>query len=271
MKAYLDTTIVTDLLLKTQAVRAKASAEVERYSESLLPDYAIKEFRYGPLQHFIWFHNKLAAHRSLEAAYKSLHALSRTPQRNKISTALEALQSAHSTVASATPMALAEKYGALSMDEVQAEELRINLKVIIYRAWRSRNSLASKNVDRLECFIQGDIEEKRGQLDIRANKCSGIDMCSVQKRMVAKLEDVETLRNAVLACPPKPENERRAKALKEISRKPKNPITEKHCRALGDAVFAFCAPSDAVILTSNIIDHEPLAKSLGKVARQYLG
>jgi hypothetical protein len=38
------------------------------------------------------------------------------------------------------------------------------------------------------------------------------------------------------------------------------------CRSLGDAVFAFLAPADSVILTTNVKDHQPLAEALGKSA-----
>jgi hypothetical protein len=41
----------------------------------------------------------------------------------------------------------------------------------------------------------------------------------------------------------------------------------KDCRRLGDAFFALYAPPDAVILTTNIKDHAPLAEALGKQAR----
>ncbi len=42
------------------------------------------------------------------------------------------------------------------------------------------------------------------------------------------------------------------------------PGDEKTCRSLGDAIFAFFAPADAAILTTNERDHRPLAAALGK-------
>jgi hypothetical protein len=44
------------------------------------------------------------------------------------------------------------------------------------------------------------------------------------------------------------------------------PLDNSKCRSLGDAVFAFLAPVDSVILTTNIKDHRPLAQALGKSA-----
>jgi hypothetical protein len=41
----------------------------------------------------------------------------------------------------------------------------------------------------------------------------------------------------------------------------------KDCRKLGDAFFALCAPQDAVILTTNLKDHAPLANAMGKGAK----
>ena len=65
-----------------------------------------------------------------------------------------------------------------------------------------------------------------------------------------------------------PEHKRRSKALREIARKPKLGVTEEQCRALGDAVFAFFAPADSVILTTNLRDLQPLAEAVGKTAER---
>jgi hypothetical protein len=43
-------------------------------------------------------------------------------------------------------------------------------------------------------------------------------------------------------------------------------MLRKDCQALGDAYFAFFAPDDADILTTNLKDHCPLAESIGKTA-----
>lgn len=213
-------------------------------------------------------HNKLAAHRSVAGALESLHALSRTPQRNKYATALEALTGASSTISSVTTRALSEKYGDHSVDEALADEVRLSLKTIIYQAWRSKGTIATKIVDHLACFEQGSPKEVRGQIELKSTKCNHEIMCSVQQMIAANLNNAKKLRDAVVSSKDKPENQRRAKALKEIMRKPKSPINDHLCRSLGDAVFAFCAPEDAIILTTNITDHAVLAESLGKIAQQ---
>jgi len=67
------------------------------------------------------------------------------------------------------------------------------------------------------------------------------------------------------ALPVKPENSRRIKILKEFLKKKGHFVLEdKDCRGLGDVIFAIFCPNDAVVLTTNIVDHEPLAKVLGK-------
>jgi hypothetical protein len=64
----------------------------------------------------------------------------------------------------------------------------------------------------------------------------------------------------------KPENQKMHQALRHILRTPKRAFSDNQCRNLGDAVFAIMAPDDAVILTTNIKDHAPLASALGKTA-----
>jgi hypothetical protein len=64
------------------------------------------------------------------------------------------------------------------------------------------------------------------------------------------------------------EDKNRRKALKHLINTPKIPLDREQCRWLGDAVFAFFCPQDAEILTTNIRDHRPLAKAIGKRAVQ---
>ena len=78
----------------------------------------------------------------------------------------------------------------------------------------------------------------------------------------AKNTDLIKLREAVLKQPSKAENTHRARALKELIRN--RPLTDSLCRWLGDAVFVFFAPTDSVVLTTNVKDHQPLAQALGK-------
>jgi hypothetical protein len=61
----------------------------------------------------------------------------------------------------------------------------------------------------------------------------------------------------------KPETTKRRQALKQLARLPKRRLSEKDCRNLGDAVFAFQCPKDATILTTNLSDHRVLATAVG--------
>src|SRR5271169_2051212 len=97
-KAFVETTVLTDALLKSGVPSRTAKRAIARFETSLLPLYAIKEFKAGPLRAFVWVHNKLVAGRSFSATLDVLQRLSRTPQRYLTSTAIEALRvSAYST------------------------------------------------------------------------------------------------------------------------------------------------------------------------------
>jgi hypothetical protein len=63
-KAYVETTVLADALLKPGARASAAKATIGRFSESLLPVYSIKEFKAGPLHHYVWFHGKLVQTKS---------------------------------------------------------------------------------------------------------------------------------------------------------------------------------------------------------------
>src|SRR5690606_432649 len=107
--AFVDTTVLTDALLKTGGVANAARESLKRFERTELPVYAIKEFKAGPLKNFVWMHNKLVETRSFSGALKKLHAMSRTPRRYTTSTAIEALQEASELVLANSDGQLASK------------------------------------------------------------------------------------------------------------------------------------------------------------------
>jgi len=63
--------------------------------------------------------------------------------------------------------------------------------------------------------------------------------------------------------PRKKETGRRKEALDYLHRTPRRALSENHCKALGDAVFVLQCPQDAILLTTNLQDHGPLADAIG--------
>ena len=74
------------------------------------------------------------------------------------------------------------------------------------------------------------------------------------------------LRDAIPDSSSRLEDRNRRSVLSQLIRQPQKHITEEECRWLGDAIFAFFCPRAAVILTTNMRDHVPLAEAIGKRA-----
>ena len=259
-RAYLDTTILADALLKRGASRDNALTALKRYESIEFPVYAIKEFKAGALYGWVWLHNKLADTRSRAktlAAIRSVMAY----RRNLPATALEALSDL-GLQEKTTFRALQRQYGAdADPDVAEADRLRSAARVRIFLAWRNRRSLGSAVVP-LSCYSEKEPrEEANGLLTCSPMGC-GASECAMAPALKASAADLEALRDAVLKQPKKSENDRRSHALKELIRD--RPFTDSLCQALGDAVFVFFAPRESVILTSNVRDHQPLAEALGK-------
>lgn len=266
-KAYVDTTILTNVLLKSGVKHDTCVAALGRYETTEMPVYAIKEFSAGPLSYWIWCHNKLVTSRSLPDTMAAINVLFATPGRNRPATALEALGEAARHVTSGTRFGdLVDKYGAAAEEAVVlADRHRYWMRMKVERAWRRRRSVVSSVVHALACFDENaPTIDRSGLLGPRSWKCRPVLECSLAPALRADVTALGRLRNAILAEPTKPENERRLKVLKNIIRTPKRLVDEGACRRLGDAVFAFFAPADSVILTTNERDHRPLAAALGK-------
>lgn len=260
-KAFLDTTILADVLLKTGPRKAKALAALRRYDSAEAPVYAIKEFKAGALYSWVWLHNKLKSTGSFAQTLAAIQAVM-AHKKNLPATAMEALAQL-ARQHNSTFGALAQKYGKnADEDAVAADRYRFEARRRIATAWRKRRSLATMVVP-LSCYTEQEpYEGPDGLLACNPTGCDGAEECCMAPILRAKNEHLVALRNVVLKQEAKPENSRRSHALKELIKKRR--LTDQMCRSLGDVIFAFFAPGDSVILTTNDRDHRPLAEALGK-------
>ena len=176
-KAFLDTTILTDTLLKPGGASEAARRALNRFQSTQLPVYAIKEFKGGPLRNFVWMHNRLAQG-PLEDALAALQSLSRTPQRYMTATAIEALRAAVRSEDGATLAALERGYGPrANVNEVVRDRWRLAIKVAVFRAWGRRRSVASETVQPLECYKEIAPFESRGVIQMGPTRCTPLREC----------------------------------------------------------------------------------------------
>lgn len=263
-KAIVDTTILTDVLLNSGEARQYANNALNQYQQTLLPVYAIKEFKSGPLKNFVWMHNKLALLDSYEKALEALQRMSRTPKRYTTSTAIQALKEAAGSISKVTLGNLKNKYGeSATYDRVQCDEIRLQIKTAIVKAWKKRRKVTTDIICPLTCYKETAPFENRGLIELGVNECENSNKCTMATLLRTKPDDLRLMRDAI-ADSDKPENRQRAKILRQLYRTPNVPIGNKDCKKLGDAIFVFLAPEDTVILTTNITDHIPLAKAVGK-------
>jgi hypothetical protein len=265
-KAYVETTVLTDALLKPGARADAAKSAIHRYQESLLPVYSIKEFKAGPLRHYVWFHGKLVTTKSWEQTLTQLRKTAMSPFRARwVSTAVEALEAAAHKNRAVTLEQLVGKYGALAKeDAVLCDRYRLSLRLIIMKAWRKRRELTTAVIDELSCYSEGDIIEERGLIELGETACQPKDECHLAAKLKGNPQILKIMKAAVDAQPSKNENVKRSQVLRDLVRLPNQKLTPQQCRHLGDAVFAFFCPADATILTTNLTDLRPLAEALGK-------
>lgn len=265
-KAFLDTTVLVDSTLKDAKKRRNTTQALARFERRLMPVYAIKEFKAGPLSYFAWFHNKLASSKTFAEAIAALQALSRTPQRYRTATALEALQGAAADFRGLTTPTLQARYGATAtLDSMLLDLVRTNVQHVIYSAWKKRRRIASEVVAEMPCYTELGPSMRRGLIELKPTDCDKAVACSLAGRIKADPALLQKLHDVAKAgAASKRENAKRAAVLKNLVRKPREPLPHQGCRALGDAVFVILAPPDSVIVTTNLTDYEPLAYAAEK-------
>ena len=270
-KAFVETTVLTDFLLKGKSDRGILAARaLATFDETLLPVYSIKEFQFGPLKNFTWFHNKLAATQSFARSLQALQGMSMTPRRYLVSTALEALQGAASAFsANQNLSSLVQKYGAKAkLDSILCDSFQTSLKANIIRAWRKRRLVTTSIVQPLPCFTETEPKEVSGQLVLPAQQCAPEQECCLAANLRSRSGELQELRKTIQGQDQKAENVKRGQVLRSLYRTPKRLLTPEMCRHLGDAYFALFAPGDSVILSTNLKDLAPLAECLGKTVER---
>jgi len=264
-RAFLDTTILADALLKIGRDNKQANASFARYEELLVSGYAVKEFKAGPLRGYVWLHNKIVTSRRWGDAIEAIASV--WQQRNLSTTATRTVADfTNSMGAQLAELGLINQDGSQYQD-LLAKEARIWLKTKITKAWRDHKKPRFKHVNPLSCYAVREPSEKPdGLIDSHPLRCT-LGHCCLRQQFTADLVATEKLELACKALADKPEMNKRRSVLHDIRRKPKAPIDHGACIRLGDAVFALQCPTDAVVLTTNLVDHGPLCAALGKTAQ----
>jgi hypothetical protein len=270
-KAFIDTTILTDYLLKKKQQQGiAAEKELKKFTITELPVYAIKEFKRAPLQHYAYVHNKLIETKSFSKTLNAIKILVSSPyHKRKATTGIEALIEANDSINQNTPPALQRRYGAKATPEsIQCDESRFFLHFLIQKAWKNRRSVTTHVVGELFCYEELEpYENKHGGIELAPRNCKKeMKECSMAKALKAKPDILEKLKNSIDPDSTKNEDIKRRQALKALINN--NDMTEDICTGLGDAIFSFFAPDDSIIITTNLRDHDPLAKALGKKAKR---
>jgi hypothetical protein len=259
--AYIETTVLTDVLLKPGSPKNKrAKTALQRYQNTLLPVYSIKEWKSGPLNTYAYLHDKFRFTKSYSKTVNAVSALGGMSYLK--STQMEAIAAAAAVLKSRP-----EIYSGLGAGDIEmADCCRLALASIIMKGWRKRRKITTFVADDLPCYIESAPRiDKDGFFDLSPNECNGDQECSLAEQLKSKPAVLTALRNAIPDSVRR-EDQRRRKALKQIIKHPNAIVDRETCRDLGDAIFAFFCPKTAVILTTNIKDHKPLAQSIGKDA-----
>ncbi len=263
--AFLETTVLTDLLLKKDGSEKNASALLGSFSVVVVPQFAWKEFKRGPLANFRWAHNKLADTMSYAESMAALQRMSRSPRRYLTSTAIQALHTAFVTTFRGVPWSeLGRTYGKdVDADLLIADALRLKLKQLIFHSWSQRKSLFGGQTYILTCYPDREIKESKPLLNIVPVDCPNGEECCLKAPLVARANDIAIVRTALASDDGRQETVRRRQFLRQMERRPDLRMGNRQCQQFGDAYFVLFCPQGAVIITTNERDIKPMADALG--------
>ena len=107
---------------------------------------------------------------------------------------------------------------------------------------------------------------KTGLIDLAPKQCDVDEECCLAAELKSRPDLLAALRDAIPPTSTRSEDVNRRKVLRQLVKHPNEILDRNGCRQLGDAIFAFFCPENACVLTSNLKDHLPLTKAIGKTA-----
>lgn len=263
MKAFVETTVLTDFLLKLDGSEIRARDVLQNYEFITVPHFAWKEFKRGPLTTFIWAHNKLAETKSFNVTLQRVQGMSRTPKRYFTSTAIQAIQTAFS--ANFADLATADvfaRYGSTNFDEMMADACRLELRRVISRSWSSRFRLFDGITDTLSCYPDAELFYDDGMIVYKPYDCPKGTDCCLKDKLSLKSNSLKKIRLALGKLSDKSEIIKRREVVKRIEKHPSSVMSPSDCRSFGDAYFVLFCPDGHDIITTNLSDIKPMADEL---------
>jgi len=204
----------------------------------------------------------LLVEESYDRALARLHKRSMSLARNQASSAIEALRRAEQEMSAIASGGNRSAY--VLSDSERAQQMRFALEKVIRSCCRRSLTIPTRITFPLPCCPPAaPTTAPDGSIRLGSRRQPGVTNCGLDAHLQAFRQQIQALCIVVRAQIKTPENTRRLEALNCVRKG--QPLTDHHCRALGDAVFAICAPPGFLILTTNVRDHEPLARALGKV------
>ncbi len=241
-----------------------ALSALKRYDETFLPVYAIKEWKAGIVKHYAYLHEKLVQTKSLSRTIQIIAALPDPYHRYRKNTSLEALAEAVQLGTQGVP---SETAGTPGGDKELADRYRLAIAGLLIRSWRRRRQLTTETIQELDCYTESPPTlSDEGIFDLRPLSCDPEAGCSLADALRRRPDLLKKLADAIPSSSTRMEDVKRRQVLRDLVRLKHFELTPEKCRALGDAVFAFFAPPDCVVLTTNLKDHVPLANAVGKTA-----
>lgn len=261
--AFVETTTLTDFLLKKDGSETRAAAAFAKHNDQVIPEFSWKEFKRGPLKNFVWAHNKLVDTKSFLDSFAALQRMSRSPHRYLTATAIQALHTAFAGLFGNLPAMQAVFKEQADTDRLMADAFRLELKLVITRAWKNRARLFGGQAQKLSCYPDSPIRETKGLLDLTPRDCPKGTECCLKRELIARPKDLKAVRTALKSLTDRKEVAVRGKIIRQLEKHPASPMGKDECQGLGDAYFVMFCPNDGVIITTNVRDIEPMATALG--------
>jgi hypothetical protein len=273
MKAFLETTVIVDLIFKDRARVAQINSLLDQFESTESSHYVRMEIKRGFLQNLVALYNKSVECTRLSEVHQYIHRLSATPARHRLGTVLGSVTAFIQSIEDKELKDL-KKQGKLG--DFQKKQLEAFLRLRIRRFWPAFDKAADEIIDPVYCYkYRYNLAPPtfvNGRFDNTFHNCDKYKpgICRLREFVDEHEPEYVQIRDQLLASGVvDAESIKRVQGLKEALRLKKRQIPRKQCWQLGDAILVLEPAPEVNIITSNRKHYEPLCAIIKRPLTTY--
>ena len=269
MEAFLETSVMIDLLFRGGRRRTVVLEALRAYESTCSSEYVKMEIKRGALNNYVLLYNKTIELANISDVGEYVARFASGPKRNTLGTMLGAMNDFQR----AAETGLGRKFGEGPASKNGTKILASFLRLRILGFWKAFERALNRIVNDVECYTNiyrlppPYLKKETEIIDNKLQNCDHYKpgICRIGEFLSKNAEPYHAIRLALEKIDkPDGETSKRVSSIRRTFRRLDRMVLRKQCWEIGDGVIVVECPPSACLLTKNEKHFAPMCKALGR-------